>query len=80
MSVLIHEPVSVVAVFKNGRVMPAKFLWHGRDIYIDKVGLCWKTSNGEINIWHFSVMAGKTLYELAFDTLELSWRLEKAQA
>lgn len=71
--------MSVVAVFKNGRVMPAKFLWHGRDIYIDKVGLCWKTSNGEINIWHFSVMAGKTLYELAFDTSGLGWKLEKSE-
>ncbi len=66
-------------MFKNGRITPAKFLWHGRDIYIDKVGLCWETSHGEANIRHFSVMAGKTLYELTFDTLELSWRLEKTQ-
>ncbi len=80
MSVLIHDPVSVVAVFKNGRITPAKFLWHGQNIYIDKVGLCWKTNHGEINIWHFSVMAGKTLYELTFDTLESSWHLEKTQA
>ena len=80
MSVLIHEPVAVAAGFRNGQVRPVKFLWRGRNIHIDKIGLCWKTNQGTARIWHFSTTAEKTLYELMFDTLELSWKLEKLEA
>lgn len=79
MSALIHEPVAVVAVFKNGQVKPARFLWRGRNIHIDRIGLCWKTNQGMARIWHFSTVAEKTLYELTFDAVGLNWKLEAVE-
>mgnify|MGYP001562909493 CR=1 FL=1 len=79
MSVLIHEPVSVVAVFKNGQVKPVLFRWKDRKISIESISFTWQTTQGEEQLFHFTVVASRTLYELIFNVRSLVWKLEQTE-
>lgn len=77
MSVQIREPISVAAVFDHGAVKPVLFRWKEKKIKIDQISFSWKTREGISKLLHFSVVSGKILYELVFNTKELTWNLEQ---
>jgi len=79
MSVLIHEPVAVVAVFKNGRVKPLAFRWKDKKISIESISFMWQTTQEKERSLHFTVVAAQTLYELMFDVSSMIWRLEQTE-
>ncbi|MBI2309706.1 hypothetical protein HYU89_02300 [Candidatus Collierbacteria bacterium] len=79
MSVLIHEPVAVVAVFKNGRVKPVVFRWKDKKISIESVSFMWQTTQGKEHFLHFTVIASQTLYELLFNISSMVWNLERVE-
>lgn len=72
---MIDERVSVVAVFQNGKMRPAKFFWRGREYIVDKINLEHRERCGNGVILCFSVLAAQNCYSLEFDSLNLSWRL-----
>lgn len=77
MSVLIHEPVSVVAVFEKGRVKPISFRWKDKKISIENISFIWQTMRGKERSLHFTVVAAQTLYELVFNISSMIWKLEQ---
>jgi hypothetical protein len=77
MSVLIHDPVAVVAVFEKGQVRPALFRWKDKKISIENISFIWQTTQGEERFLHFTVVAGQTLYELMFNISSMTWNLEQ---
>jgi hypothetical protein len=77
MSVLIHEPVAVVAVFERGQVKPILFRWKDKKISIENISLTWQTMQGEERSLHFTVIADQTLYELMFNISLMTWSLEQ---
>ena len=77
MSVLIHEQVSVVAVFEKGQIRPILFRWKDKKISIESVSFTWQTMQGKERSLHFTVVATQTLYELVFNISSMIWELEQ---
>jgi len=77
--VAIDEPVSVVAAFYGGKIMPVRFRWKGRLIPVRQVTYQWTQRDG-LRVTHFfSVTDGKTLYNLSYETDTLYWRLQAVE-
>jgi len=79
MSVLIHEPVAVEAVFEKGRISPILFRWKDKKISIESISFMWQTTQGKERSLHFTVVSAQTLYELIFDISSMLWRLEQTE-
>ncbi|HIJ60782.1 MAG TPA: hypothetical protein HPP56_09275 [Nitrospirae bacterium] len=74
----IGENISVLASFSSSyKMKPLRFKWSGRLFDINEITYQWVTKDGLKTIYHFSVIAGGSLYELTFDTHSLIWRLER---
>ena len=75
MPVEIREPIKVIAVFD--RVMrPVKFKWQGRVYPVKEITHTWFSSDGLARSVHFAISDGIALFELAYDTVSMSWTLE----
>ena len=72
----IDESVKVGVVFDEGKkIIPKWFIWNGRKHDIARVTFTWKLQEGRNVLHHFAVTDETNLYELCYNTAELSWRL-----
>jgi hypothetical protein len=77
----VGEHISVIASFgRPYRIRPVRFRWSGQILEVREITYAWKTKQGINDVYHFSVSDGTTMYELAFDTGSLNWRLESLEA
>lgn len=77
----IQDTISVVALFGLPyKLKPIRFKWSERTFEVREVTYSWKTREGQVDIYHFSVTDGKSLYELSFNTSSLVWKLERVEA
>lgn len=77
----VGEAISVIASFGLPyRIRPVRFRWSGRLFEVKEITYSWQTQEGRTKVYHFSVTDGKSLYELAFDTNSLIWRVENLEA
>lgn len=76
---VINEEVSVDLIFdsKTKIAKPWVIKWRDRSYKIDKIGLHHQAFDGRVLIHYFSVCSGETFLKLAFNTLNLHWRLEE---
>lgn len=72
----IAEPVKVVASFSGSKIRIHFFNWNDRIYKVDSVNLFHISRDGNTKNYHFSVSVGANSYELLFDPITLSWRLE----
>lgn len=79
MPVQIYEPISVVVVFSHGTLKPILFRWQNKKITIDRISFHWQTNEGTSKLLHFSAVVGQDVYELVFNSKELTWRLEQIE-
>ncbi|MBD3182805.1 hypothetical protein GF312_10980 [Candidatus Poribacteria bacterium] len=77
MYVLVKEPISVVAIFSSGKIIPRFFIWKKRKYSIEEVTYLWRTKIGSVPIIHFSVTTEKTFYEISYNLKSFNWQLEK---
>lgn len=75
----IHEPISVWVLFKKHLIQPHSFLWHGRQVKIEKINLVHTSKEGSSLLYHFSVSSEGNFYRLKFDTNRMSWFLEAVE-
>jgi hypothetical protein len=74
----IGEPVDVAVVCKDGKApVPKWFVWSGRRHAVDRVEHVWKSRDGRMPLWGFSVLSGADVYELQWNPQTLRWLLEK---
>lgn len=74
------EGIKVAALFAPGcRVKPVWFEWQREKHAITEVTYFWKDCYGSAIRLHFSVTAGRNLFELMFDSSTLDWTLEGVQ-
>ncbi len=72
----IGERVEVAVLFGGGeKVRPVWFLWNGRKVRIRETTYRWMEQEGAETFIHFSVTDGSSLYELAYATKRLLWKL-----
>ncbi len=79
MATEVDEPISVGAVFADGAVKPVWFTRRGRQVRIREIALTWKTRQGSAPLLHFSVSDGMALYEICFNLLDFTWRLNRTE-
>jgi len=71
----INEPIEVATVFKQGRIIPFKFFWKGREYLVKKINLNYSTWEGRSKIYFFAVSDNTNYFKLQFDSNSLHWTL-----
>jgi hypothetical protein len=73
----IEEGVEVCSHFRQGRVSPVWFIWHGRLYRVQAVTHRWVTREGYWRRYHFAVLARESvdLYELRLHSETMDWYL-----
>lgn len=79
-TIIIDEPVDVVAVFRarggiTSLCMPCKMRYKGMDIVLTELGLRHPTRRGKRMVHVFDMSDGANDYRLEFDAEALTWRL-----
>jgi len=69
--------IKVGAVFKGSKISPKWFVWEGRKYNVASLEYTWEDKQGAEKLLHFSVSDGTNTYELAYNTIRMSWTLEK---
>lgn len=74
----VGEPIDVMATFKNGKLSPRAFLWHGRRYTVSEVTSMWTDLEGQFRRYYYAVTTdAPNLYEIYFQTKDLHWTLSK---
>ncbi|MDA8412437.1 MAG: hypothetical protein M0023_01470 [Desulfobacteraceae bacterium] len=69
----LREPIRIATVFSPGRqIKPVWFDWHNRKHTILETCYAWDVQSGNTKLKHFSVRTEEALYELVYNTKELS--------
>jgi hypothetical protein len=71
----LNEPVEVWAGFAKGKLTPLRFCWRGRAYPIRQTEFTHCTNQGSVRYYFFSVAAPGALYQLVFNSRNLTWRL-----
>ena len=72
----LKEPIRLAAIFTPGqRVKPVWFDWRRRQHKILETTYVWKEQVGDTVLLHFSVSDGGALYDLVYNTGDLSWHV-----
>ncbi|HEV8600978.1 MAG TPA: hypothetical protein VGQ87_00025 [Patescibacteria group bacterium] len=71
----INEPVEVGVLFKQGKTLPVKFFWQGREYLIKTVNLSYSAWEGRTKFYYFAVSDSVNYFKLKFDTQNLNWTL-----
>lgn len=73
----IGDRIEVIALFRDGRLRPLKFRWHGRVHNIERINGQWATDEGRARLSHFSVITaeGPDAYELIYNCDSRNWTL-----
>lgn len=74
---LLDERISVYAFFDRGKLIPQYFIWRGNTHKIKHTTYFWQERNGKYLISFFSVDTGNDIYQLSFNNISFSWRLDK---
>lgn len=74
------NPIKVGAVFKGSKIIPKWFIWEGRKYNVKSVDYAWEDKQGKEKIMRFSVSDGNNTYELAYNTIQMNWILDKVAA
>ena len=73
----LNEAVKVRADFQGGVISPIIFRRGGQRVEVRHVNTRWQDTRGRHRLCHFSVTgANGDVYQLCFDTEDLTWRLE----
>ncbi|HYE22243.1 MAG TPA: hypothetical protein VD998_01490 [Verrucomicrobiae bacterium] len=71
----INDPVEVVTVFKEDRILPVRFFWKGREFLVKKVNLVYHHFEGRVKIYYFAVSDQANYFKLQFNSDSLKWTL-----
>jgi len=73
----LNEPVKVRADFQGGVISPVAFRRREQRISVRSVNTRWQDTRGRYRLCYFSVTGSSgDVFQLCFDTGDLTWRLE----
>jgi len=77
MTTEINERIKVYTVFNTAgqKIVPVKFHWSGRMYRAEEITYRWRSRQGAVTLLHFAVREGQNLFELVFNTHEMTWEL-----
>lgn len=76
----LNEKIQVLAWFRSGKITPCKFIWNNKEYPIKQVTYSWQERSGNEIITYFSISTGPDLYQISFNNIHFSWRLNKVLA
>jgi hypothetical protein len=71
----VNDPIEVITIFKEGKAIPFKFLWQGKEYLIKKINLNYSSWQGRSKLYFFAVSDSANYFKLQFDTNNLVWTL-----
>ena len=72
----LNEPISVLALFEDGRLRPLRFRWHNQVYRILKVTGHWIVHEGEHRHHYYAALCeGANLFEMSYDSRHTTWQL-----
>ena len=71
----INEPIQVISKFTEGKILPLKFLWQGREFFVQKINLTYHHFECRAKIYYFAVSDSANYFKLQFDSNSLNWTL-----
>jgi len=77
MTTEVNERVKVYTVFNTAgqKIVPVKFQWGNRIYRAEEITYTWRSQQGATTLLHFAVRDGQNLFELVFNTHEMTWEL-----
>ena len=73
----LNEKIDCIAWFRGGKIQPQAFIWNKKEYKITNITYSWQERRGRELISFFSVSAGADLYQLSFNNMSFSWRIDK---
>ncbi|RLC39598.1 MAG: hypothetical protein DRH51_06855 [Candidatus Coatesbacteria bacterium] len=70
-----NEPIKVGAIFSRSGINPVWFEWNHTRYQIRSITYRWDERKGAHKIFCFSVTDGVDLFEIAFDPVQIEWRI-----
>ncbi|MFA6981950.1 MAG: hypothetical protein WC243_02930 [Patescibacteria group bacterium] len=72
---MLNEPIQVLALFRNNKIIPLKFVWNKRPFLVDTINFVHEVQNGSVKTVNFAIATKTDAYQISFDTKSLTWRL-----
>jgi hypothetical protein len=73
----LNERIQVLVWFKNGKILPRRFIWNNKKYKVREVTYNWQERQGRETINCFSVSTGADLYQISFNNITYGWRINK---
>jgi len=79
----LNENVKVYAIYKetgdrqfpHDRLRPVMFIWRNREYRVQDVTYVWRETQGQAEIYHFTVSDGASVFELSYNAKALDWAI-----
>ena len=79
----LNENVKVYAIynetgdrkFPHDKLRPVMFIWRNREYRVQEVTYVWRETQGQAEVYHFTVSDGANVFELLYNAKALDWTI-----
>ena len=79
----LSENVKVYAIYKeigdrqfpHDKLRPVMFIWRNREYRVQDVTYVWRETQGQAEVYHFTVSDGANVFELSYNAKALDWTI-----
>ena len=79
----LSETVKVYAIynetgdgkFPHDKLRPVMFIWRNREYRVQEVTYVWRETQGQAEVYHFTVSDGANVFELSYNAKTLDWTI-----
>jgi hypothetical protein len=61
--------------FPHNKLRPVMFIWRNREYRVQNVTYVWRETQGQAEVYHFTVSDGANVFELSYDVKALDWMI-----
>lgn len=74
---VVNEKINVLAVFKNGVIIPYVFSWQNKKRKVEKINLRYQERIGSSVNYYFAIESGGFVGKLSYNDQSMIWVLEE---
>ncbi|HTW91497.1 MAG TPA: DUF6504 family protein [bacterium] len=61
--------------FPHDKLRPFMFIWRNREYRVQNITYVWRETQGQAEVYHFTVSDGANVFELAYNAKALDWTI-----
>ena len=61
--------------FPHDKLRPVMFIWRNREYRVQDVTYVWRETQGQAEVYHFTVSDGANVFELSYNAKALDWTI-----